>query len=120
LASDYPIGIFKLLTIVLSVLWFMPWLLITPLVSSNFWPLCCLSYDLCLGFWLPHWYLQTFDHCVVCPMIYALASDYPFWNLQTFLIQDSILLIVQFIQISLYSQTCIKRSQMGSRKSDLI
>ena len=46
-----------LLTIVLSILWFTA--LITPLVSSNFWPLYCLSFfDLRL--WLPRWYLQTF------------------------------------------------------------
>jgi hypothetical protein len=40
--SDYPFGIFKLLAIIFSVLlWFT--FLITPLVSSNFWPLYCLS-----------------------------------------------------------------------------
>ena len=57
-ASDYPVGIFKLLAIVLSVcVWFT--LLITPLVSSNFWPLYCLFFfDLRL--WLPRWYLQSF------------------------------------------------------------
>jgi hypothetical protein len=41
-------------------------LLITPLASSNFWPLGGLSL-LDLRFWLPLWYLQTFGHCVVCP-----------------------------------------------------
>jgi hypothetical protein len=63
-------------------------LLITPLVSSHFWSLYCLSLDLWLlitslwylhtfghgivcpsiyGFWIPHWYLHTFGHCIVCP-----------------------------------------------------
>jgi hypothetical protein len=60
-SSDYLFGIFKLLTITLSVLlWFTASdylfgifdlrLLITSLVS------------LIYGFWLPLWYLQTFNH----------------------------------------------------------
>jgi competence transcription factor ComK len=147
-ASDYPFGIFKLLTIILSVLWFTasgyPFgifklltiilsvlvirsckskdrqyngqkfedtkgvirsckskdrqyngqkfedtkgvirtcdlqLLVTPLVSSNFWPSYCLSF-FDLHFWLPLWYLQTFDHYIVCPsLIYSFWL--PLWYL---------------------------------------
>ena len=67
--SDYPFGIFQSLTIALYVLrftdfWLPPWhlqtfghyifcpsiyrLLITPLVSSNPWPLHCMFFDLLL------------------------------------------------------------------------
>jgi hypothetical protein len=71
-------------------------LLITALVSSSFWPLYYLSFDLHLlitalvwfqafdhciicpsliyGFWLPLWYLQAFDHCIICPSLI-----YSFW-----------------------------------------
>jgi hypothetical protein len=44
-ASDYRFGIFKLLTIVLSVLRF---------TASDY------------RFGLKVWYLQAFDHCIVC------------------------------------------------------
>jgi hypothetical protein len=33
-------------------------------------------------FWLPIWYLQTFDHCIICPSIYGFWL--PLWYLQTF------------------------------------
>ena len=52
-ASDYRFGIFKLLTIVLSVLRF---------TASDY------------RFGLKVWYLQAFDHCIVCP-----SSIYGFW-----------------------------------------
>jgi hypothetical protein len=74
IASDYPFDIFKLLTIILSSLLLL-WLLITPLISSNFWPLYCLSF-FDYGFWLPLWYIQTFDHYIVFPSS-IMASDYP-------------------------------------------
>ena len=61
-----PIGIFTLLAIVLSVLWFST--SDCPLISSHFWPLCCLSFDFRLL--IAHWYLHTFGHCVVCPLIF--------------------------------------------------
>jgi hypothetical protein len=76
------------------------------LVSSNFWPLCCLSFCDCrslvssFGFfkllafvlsvllWLTvfdylFWYLQTFGPCVVCPSVID-GLWLPFWHLQTF------------------------------------
>jgi hypothetical protein len=49
-------------------------LLITPLLPSHVWPLYCLSFDLRLL--LPHWYLQTFGHCM--SVLRFTASDYPF------------------------------------------
>jgi hypothetical protein len=26
------------------------------------------------SFWLPLWYLQTFDHYIVCPLIYSFPK----------------------------------------------
>ena len=75
MASDYPFDIFKPLTIILSFLLWL-WLLTTHLISSNFWPFYCLSF-FDYGFWLPFWYLQTFDHYIVFPSS-IIASDYPF------------------------------------------
>ena len=102
-ASDYFFGILKPLAIEESMLLQFTHL-ITPLVSSNIWPLRCLSFlDLrliitlwylqtfghyiCLPFfdlrfWLHLWYLQTFGHCVVCPSIYDLWLF--LWYLQIF------------------------------------
>ena len=78
-------------------------LLITPLVSSNLWPLYCMFFDLptsdyplgifkhlaitfsALQFtdcWLPLWYLPIFDHCIVCSSIYCFWL--PICYLQTF------------------------------------
>jgi hypothetical protein len=76
--SDYPFGIFKQLVIILGV----PRVTDSdyPLVSSSICPLCCLSFDLRILITL--WYLQTFDHCVVCPSIYRFWL--PLWPLQTF------------------------------------
>jgi hypothetical protein len=74
MSSDYPFDIFKLLTIILSFLLLLL-LLITSLISSNLWPLYCLSF-FDYGFWLPLWYLQTFDHYIVFPSL-IMASDYP-------------------------------------------
>jgi hypothetical protein len=48
-------------------------LLITPLVSSNFWPICSLSF-IDYVFCLTLWYLQTFGQFVLCP-----SSSYGFW-----------------------------------------
>ena len=77
-----------LLTIVLSVLWSTA----SDYLFGIFWPLCCLSFDLRLLITS----LVSFDHCVVCPLIYGFwlplwyllaivlsvlwftASDYPF------------------------------------------
>ena len=99
---DLPFGILKLLAIVLSfLLRFTLWYLQTfghcvvspssiyPLVSSNFWPLCCPSFfdlpfgilkllAIVLSFLLRFtlWYPQTFGHCVVSPSsIYPLVSS---------------------------------------------
>ena len=49
-------------------------LLITALVSSNFWPVHCLSF---FDFWLLLWYLRAFSHWVVCTSL-IYASDYSF------------------------------------------
>ena len=46
-------------------------LLVTPLVSCGH---CIVCYSSNYGFWLPLWYLQTFDHYIVFP-----SSDYGFW-----------------------------------------
>ena len=76
------------LTIVLSVLWFMD----SDYPFGIFWPLCCLSFDLCIlitplvssghcvvcpliyGFWLPLWYLLV----IVLSVLWLMDSDYPF------------------------------------------
>ena len=53
-------------------------LLITPLVSFDHCIVCPLIY----GFWLSLWYLYTFDHCIVCPsLIYGFWL--PLWYLLT-------------------------------------
>ena len=77
MASDYTFDIFKLLAIMLSVFLLYLWLQITILISSNLWPLFCLSFSYIYGFWLLHfWYLQTFDHYFVCLSLIFMASDY--------------------------------------------
>ena len=76
MASDYTFDIFKPLAIILSVFLLYLWLLITLLISSNFWPLCCLSFSYIYGFRLHFWYLQTFDHYFVCLSLIFMASDY--------------------------------------------
>ena len=95
-ASDYPFGIFTLLTIVLSVLlWFTasdyPFgildlrLLITLLVSFDH---CVVCPSLIYGFWLPLWYLRF------------TASDYPFgifWPLCCLSFSDFRLLITPLV-----------------------
>jgi hypothetical protein len=64
MASDSTCDIFKPLVIILSVFLLYLWLLITTLlISSNLWPLFCLSFSYIYDFWLLHfWYLQTFGH----------------------------------------------------------
>jgi hypothetical protein len=42
---------------------------ITPLASWNFWPLHCLFFD--LRFLITLWYLESFDHYIVCSLSYA-------------------------------------------------
>ena len=78
LASDYyTFDIFKPLAIILSVFLLYLWLLITLLISSNLWPLFCLSFSYIYGFWLLHfWYLQTFGHYFVCLSFIFMTSDY--------------------------------------------
>ena len=80
MASDYyTFDIFKPLAIILSVFLLYLWLLITLLISSNLWPLFCLSFSYIYGFWLLHfWYLQTFGHYFVCHSLIFMASDYTF------------------------------------------
>ena len=80
LTYGFWLHLWYLLTIVLSVLW---WLLFTPLVSFDHCIVCTLTY----GFWLHLWYLLTivlsvlwwllftplvsFDHCIVCTLTYG-------------------------------------------------
>jgi hypothetical protein len=77
-SSDYPFGIFKLLFWPLYCLSFDLCLLITLLVPSNF------SFDHCIVclsiyvFWLPFWYLQTFILTIVLSVFRFMSSDYPF------------------------------------------
>jgi hypothetical protein len=83
-ASDYPFSIFTLLVIVLSILWIT--LLITPLVSSHFWSLCCLSFDLRL-------------------LITPLVSSH-FWSLYC-LSFDLRLLIIPLVSSHVWSLCCL-------------
>ena len=78
MASDYTFDIFKPLAIILSVFLLYLWLLITLLISSNIWPLCCLSFSYIYGFWLHFWYVQIFGHYFVCLSVIFMASDYTF------------------------------------------
>ena len=65
--SWLPFGIYRLLSIALSIL--QSTVPDYPLVSSNFCPLHCLSFN--LRFLITLWYLQTFVHCIVYPSIYG-------------------------------------------------
>ena len=65
-ASDYPFGIFWLL----CCLSFDLHLLITTLVSFDYYVVCALTYI----FWLPLWYLLT----IMLFVFWLTASDYPF------------------------------------------
>ena len=68
---DYSVGICKRLSIVLSVLRFT--------ASDNLFGIFKLfvHYIVCTssicGFWFPLWYVQTFEHCVVCPSIFRFC-----------------------------------------------
>jgi hypothetical protein len=78
--DGFCLHLWYLLTIVLSVLW---WLLFTLLVSFDHCFVCTLTY----GFWLHLWYrltivlsvlwwllftpLASFDHCIVCILTYG-------------------------------------------------
>jgi hypothetical protein len=77
MASYYTFDIFKPLAFILSVFLLYLWLLITLLISSNLWPLFCLSFSYIYDFWLLHfWYLQTIGHYFVCLSLIFMASDY--------------------------------------------
>ena len=52
-------------------------LLITHLVFSKLWSLCCLSFFLIYGFWLLLWYFRTFDHRACCPHFNVLLLITP-------------------------------------------
>ena len=75
MASDYTFDIFKPLAIILSVFLLYLWLLITLLISSNLWPLFCLSFCYIYGFWLHFWYLQSIGNYFVCLSLIFMASD---------------------------------------------
>jgi hypothetical protein len=80
-------------------------IMITSLVSSNFWPLQsvlrCTDYDFSFGifkpltivvspstmygFWLPLWYLQTVGHCSMY-VLRCMDSDYAFGIFKLFAI----------------------------------
>ena len=65
--SWLPFGIYRLLSIALSIL--QSTVPDYPLVSTDFCPLHCLSFN--LRFLITLWYLQTFVHCIVYPSIYG-------------------------------------------------
>jgi hypothetical protein len=71
LIYDFWLPLWYLLTIVLSVLWSTA----SDYLFGIFWPLCCLSFDLRLLITS----LVSFDHCVVCPLIYGFWL--PLWYL---------------------------------------
>ena len=81
------------------------------LLSSFFWPLCCLFFfDLRL-------LIIPFDHCIVCPSIYdfwlllltivlsvllrSTTSDYPFWPLHCLSFDLRLLITPWFLQVFL-------------------
>jgi hypothetical protein len=58
----------------------MTWLTLQNVCVTNIvtpWPCHCILPFFYYGFWLPFWYLQTFDHYIVFPSL-IMASDYPF------------------------------------------
>ena len=101
MASDYTFDIFKPLAIILSVFLLYLWLLITLLISSNLWPLFCLSFCYIYGFWLHFWYLQTFGHYVVCLSLIFMASDYTFDMFKYLAIILSVFLLYLWLLITL-------------------
>ena len=101
MASDYTFDIFKPLAIILSVFLLYLWLLITLLISSNLWPLFCLSFCYIYGFWLHFWYLQTFGHYVVCLSLIFTASDYTFDMFKPLAIILSVFLLYLWLLITL-------------------
>ena len=68
-------------------------LLVTPLVSCGH---CIVCYSSNYGFWLPLWYLQTFDHYIVFP-----SSNYGFW-LPLWYLVDIVLSVILRITASGY------------------
>ena len=73
-SSDYSFFIFKLLTIVLSPSLYSFWLPLWYLQVVDHCVVCPSLY----GFWLLLFYLQVVDHCVVSPSLYSFWL--PLWN----------------------------------------
>ena len=101
MASDYTFDIFKPLAIILFVFLLYLWLLITILISSNLWPLFCLSFSFIDGFWLHFWYLQTVSHYFVCLSLIFMASDYTFDIFKPLAIILSVFLLYLWLLITL-------------------
>jgi hypothetical protein len=72
----FGLPLWYLLTIMLNVLWYTD----SDWTFGIFWPLCCLSYDLRILI-TP---LVSFDHYVVCPMIYGFWLS--LWYLLTIML----------------------------------
>ena len=89
-ASGYPFGI---LWTLYCLLFFELRLLVTPLISCGH---CIVCYSSNYGFWLPLWYLQTFDHYIVFP-----SSNYGFW-LPLWYLVDIVLSVILRITASGY------------------
>ena len=100
MASDYTFDIFKPLAIILFVFLLYLWLLITLLISSNLWPLFCLSFSFIDGFWLHFWYLQTVSHYFVCLSLIFMASDYTFDIFKPLVIILSVFLLYLWLLIT--------------------
>jgi hypothetical protein len=124
MTSDYyTFDIFKPLAIILSVFLLYLWLLIiTLLISSNLWPLFCLSFSYIFGFWLIHfWYLQTFGHYFVCLSLIFLAFDYYTFDifkplaiiLSVFLLYLWLLITTLLISLNLWPLFCLSFSYIG-------
>ena len=89
-ASGYPFGI---LWTLYCLSFFELRLQVTPLISCGH---CIVCYSSNYGFWLPLWYLQTFDHYIVFP-----SSNYGFW-LPLWYLVDIVLSVILRITASGY------------------
>ena len=83
--SVLPFGIFKPLSIALSIL--QSTVPDYPLISTDFCPLHCLSFN--LRFLITLWYLQTFVHCIVYPSIYSSWLPFGIYRLLSLSILQS-------------------------------
>ena len=70
------------------------------MISSNLWPLFCLTFSYIYGFWLHFWYLQTFGHYFVCLSVIFMASDYTFDIFKPLVIMMSVFLLYLWLLIA--------------------